>query len=162
MNACRKPDVAAVPRSLASLLFLPLLLGLTLSAAACRSTHFPDHPQKHRLAEALAAAPDPYYKLLANGVFSRLAGRLPETTTKDWLRQIKEQHWNHLEKLPSSQAVVTELRDRGLPQVADTVQTALKALASQRPATLDPKLEAAAVKQGLVEAYYGFFPPPTR
>ncbi|MCZ7639403.1 MAG: hypothetical protein M5U12_27190 [Verrucomicrobia bacterium] len=115
MNACRKPDVAVVPRSLGGLLLLPLLLGLTLSAAACRSTHFPDHPQQHRLAEALAAAPDPYYKLLANGVFSRLAGRLPEATTKEWLRQIKEQHWKHLEPLASAQAVVTELRDRGLP-----------------------------------------------
>jgi hypothetical protein len=161
MNACRKPEATLFPYPFTRLL-LPLLLGLTLSAAACRSTHFPDHPQEHRLARELAAAPDPYYKFLANGVFSRLAGLPPEATTKGLLRQLKEQHWKHLEHLTTSQAVVAELRRRGLPQVADTIQTALQALAAQRPAAPDPKLEAAAVKQGLIEAYYGFFPPPAR
>ena len=76
------------------------------------------------------------------------------------LLQIKERHWKKLEPLRTSAEIVTHLRDQGLPQAATAIQTSLNALAAQRPAALDANLEATAVKQGLIEAYYGFFPRP--
>lgn len=142
------------PRALLVLLCLGVL---ALSPGGCRSTHFPDNPKEHPLAKRLREA-DPYYLLLANGVFSRVVAVQPPATASESVRAIKEKHWARLESLAEPGSITAFLRAEGLAEVADGIQIALAALAGQKPSTASAALEADAVKQGLIEAYYGLFP----
>ncbi len=143
--------------SLPILLLLWLLL-TTVGSTGCRSTHFPENPKEHPLARKLRES-NPYYLMLANGVFSRVVAIQPLETTSANLKRIKNQLWPRLEPLATPAEIETLLRSEQLTGVADAVKASRAALASQRPADADPGLEAGAVKQGLIEAYYGFFPP---
>ncbi len=149
----------AIASEFGRLLLLGCLLLGGLAATSCRSTKFPDHPQEHRLAVELRQAPHPYYRLLANGVFSRTVGLQPPEEAKRMLAEIKTDHWAALATMDAAPAITTYLRGHGLNAVADAIQAAMDALANQQPSPLDGKLEAAAVKQGLIQAYYGLFPP---
>jgi hypothetical protein len=158
-----KPTRCAHPRGWSGSFGGIIALSLLMAACApvgCRSTHFPEHPTEHRLAKELAAAPHPYYKFLANGVFGRAVAVQPRAAAQQMLKDLKEKQWPEVEPLKSSAEIAAYLRAHDAAPLAQAIDDSQRALASQQPATLETELEATAVKQGFIEAYYGLFPPP--
>lgn len=135
------------------LLLLLLLVAAAQSMSACRSTRFPDDPPDHPLWEELQEAPDEYYALVRTGVRSRVLGILPEDEMRRLLRDAKAA-WPAIDAQETAGAIANVLRLRGLAPVADRVSATLAANAGSAPAdSVNARLEAGAVKVGLLEAY---------
>lgn len=130
-----------------------LLTVVALSTTACRSTRFPDDPPAHPLWQELQEAPDEYYALVRTGVRSRVLGILPEEEMRRLLDQV-EAHWPIIDEQTTAGAVANVLRLRGLTPVAERITTTLTANTPNAPPDgVDPRLEAGAVKVGLLEAH---------
>ncbi len=146
MRTARRFD--GLPRRAALL----ALVALMLSPAACRSTRFPDDPAAHPLWEELQAAPYEYYFLVRTGVRSRVLGILPEAEMRRLLDQVRRQ-WTALDRWERADAILTHLRTHGLEPIAERVEATLEANAANAPPDgADERLEAGAVKVGLLEA----------
>lgn len=145
--------MAALPffKRRAGLAGLMVLLGL----AACSTTKFPENPEAHRLYEELQAAPDEYYFLVRTGVRSRVMG-LDEAAARAALDAVAAR-WDAVDPLMTTDALLAFLRTNDLAILVPPIEETLAQNAASRPAGgADARLEAAAVKQGLIEAFYEF------
>lgn len=129
---------------------LAALLGLVaLLAPGCGGV--PKNAAATRYSKALEKA-QPYYKTLRTGMFSRAVTMQPESYAWQQLQQVAK-HWDTLDKLDSAQAIAMFLDKNKMRPLAARVRQAIAAGKPDRPMKADPKLEAGAIKQGLLEAY---------
>lgn len=143
----RKPSsTRPVLTSVVTLVFLAMAL------SSC-ATQFPESPQKHRLFEELEKAPHPYYFVVERGVFSRILGIQPETRMRELLSTVKAR-WGEVGSLDTAGTLISYLRAKGLAPIADRIEETLSKNMQTRPPDLDRRLEAGAIKQGLVDAFY--------
>ncbi len=141
-----------IPRRLAVLALL-----MALGLGACSTTKFPENPEAHRLYEELEAAPDEYYFLIRTGVRSRVLG-LAEDTARAALGAI-EARWDEIDPLSTTDALLGYLQTNGPQALAAPIEETLAQNAGSRPdGGADAALEAGAVKQGLIEAFYEIEP----
>ena len=127
---------------------------LLVSAAACRSTQFPDNPEAHRLYLELEQAPHPYYFNVRNGVKSHVLGMRAPDGTAAVIAQIRE-IWSELDALDTTAEILNVLETRGPDGLSERIIEVI-GRAESPPGGADPRLEAGAVKQGLVDAAYEF------
>lgn len=138
----RRPHSAAIP----SAALLLLILG------ACTTTRFPENPEDHRLYDALEAAGHEYYFNVRAGVSSRVLGIQPEADAIAAIAQVR-QWWPDIDRLDASPEITAYLNAHGLGVVADGIdETLLQNQGNSPPDGIDEGLEAAAVKQGLIDA----------
>ncbi|MFQ5929503.1 MAG: hypothetical protein ACE5NA_04435 [Nitrospiraceae bacterium] len=130
---------------------VPLVL-LMMALSSC-TTKFPENPEKHRLFKELQAASHEYYFLVRKGVASRVMGIQPEAQMRELLRAL-EARWGDVDSLDASDALINYFRANGLAPIAERVEETLSRNEPSRPPDLDPRLEAGAIKQGLVDAFY--------
>ncbi len=138
------------PMRLTSPLRLITLLALAaLIAPGCGGV--PQNAATTRYSKALEKA-QPYYKTLRTGMFSRAVTMQPESYAWQQLKQVAT-HWDTLDKIESAQALARFLDAHQMQPLAARVRQAIAAGRTDRPAKANPRLEAGAIKQGLLEAY---------
>jgi hypothetical protein len=126
------------------------LLGLVaLVTSSCGGV--PKNAARTRYSKALEKA-QPYYKTLRTGMFSRAVTMQPESYAWQQLQQVAK-HWDTLDKIDSAQSLAGFLDKNQMQPLAVRVRQAIAAGRRDRPPKADPKLEAGAIKQGLLEAY---------
>lgn len=131
-----------------------VVLVLVVCAAGCRSTRFPEDPEAHPLYEELQAAPHRYYFLVRTGVCSRLLGLLPDEKRRQQLMRIKRR-WAAVDRWQTAEALLDYFRAHGLTPTAKRVAVTLEANAPNAPpGGARKRLEAGAIKVGLLQAYY--------
>ncbi|MCK5795958.1 MAG: hypothetical protein KAI47_02165 [Deltaproteobacteria bacterium] len=111
----------------------------------------PTKVSQTRYAKALEKA-QPYYKTLRTGIFSRAVTMQPESYAWQQLQRVAK-HWETLDVMVSAEALATFLGKNQMQPLAARVRQALQAGRRDRPVKALPKLEAGAIKQGLLEAY---------
>lgn len=127
--------------------------------AACTTTRFPENPEQHRLYGELLAAGHEYYFNVGAGVKSLVLGILPESEARAAAAEIRSR-WGDIDPLDTAAEIVAYLDGVGLAEVAGRISETLEANASGRPTDgVDERLEAAAVKQGLIDAFFELNPP---
>ncbi len=133
----------------------PLALAVLLTfLAGCTTTRFPENPEDHRLFHELQAAGHEYYFNVRAGVASRVLGILPESEARAAIDEIKER-WADIDRLEAADDVSEYMNAHGLATVGDRIrETLLQNLPNEPPDGVDGRLEAAAVKQGLIDAAF--------
>ncbi len=142
-NPCR---IRSVPISLATL----VLLMLALSSCA---TQFPEEPPAHPITRKIQEAGGPYYFSVQQGVFSRVVAIQPEDLMRALLSAVEAQ-WGDIDALDTSGALISYFRAHGLAPIAERIDETISKNAQTRPLDFDHRLEARAIKQGLVNAFY--------
>lgn len=129
-----------------------LLVSFLFALFSC-ATRFPDNPEAHRLYKELQQAPHPYYFMIERGIFSRIVGIQPEALMRALLSAV-EARWSEIDRLDSSEALITYFRTVDLAPIAERIEETLSKNVENRPPEVNLFLEAAAIKQGLVVAAY--------
>jgi hypothetical protein len=130
------------------------LLVLTVTLSSCATvTTFPEHPEEHPLLKEQKQWPHAYYFMVERGVFSRLVGLQPEALMRSLLSAV-EARWPAISRLQTPDALMTYFRSVGLTPIAERIEVTLNKNAASRPSDVDHRLEAAAIKKGLVAAFY--------
>ncbi len=142
-NLC---NIRLVLKTFATLVFL----AMTLSSCA---TQFPEKPPAHPIARKIQEAGGPYYFNVQQGVFSRVVAIQPENLMRALLSAV-EARWDDVDSLETSDALVNYFRARGLAPLAERIEETLSKNAQRKPSDFDHRLEARAIKQGLVEVFY--------
>ena len=138
----------------ASLVSVVTLVLLTVALSACATvTKFPENPEEHPLLKRLQEWPHPYYFMVERGVFSRLVGLQPEALMRTLLSAV-EARWPDISRLQTPDALMTYFRTTGLAPIAERLEVTLASNAANRPSDGDSRLEAEAIKKGLVAAFY--------
>lgn len=131
---------------------IPLLTLVMLSLTACTPT-FPGNPQAFPRAREIERVREPYYPLVKKGVASRLLEMQPPEFARALLSGI-EARWPQIAPRDNAQALVVYLRSVMLTPIADRILETLDFHRVQRPPHFDIRLEAEAIKLGLVQAFY--------
>lgn len=126
-----------------------LLFALCALVVGCGGV--PKNAARTRYSKALEKA-QPYYKTLRTGIFSRMVTMQPESYAWQQLQQVAK-FWDKLDDIESAEKLAAFLDANKMTPLAVRVRQALTAGKTERPAKADPKLEAGAIKQGLLEAY---------
>ena len=128
-----------------------LFFGLGMLALTSACSGVPAKVSQTRYAKALEKA-QPYYKTLRTGIFSRAVTMQPESYAWEQLQRVAK-HWETLDAMTSAEALAAFLATHGMQALAARVRQALVAGRRERPVKAQAKLEAGAIKQGLLEAY---------
>lgn len=126
---------------------------LVLTAGCASMSAFPLSPKQHRYYARLVSPPDAYYKGLVQGLYDRLTKTEKlETSWKQLLSMSRG--WETVDKLDRVEDVQAFMRTHKLRFLVKQVSEVRKSHRAQRPATVNDALEAGAVKQAMVHAYY--------
>jgi len=112
----------------------------------------PQNPATSSYASQLKARNDGYYTSLRDGALSRVLAIQPESLAWQQLKVVAAE-WKALDALNQADALVAHLEAKGLTVLTVRLHQALHSTVSKRPAVLDAALEAAALKQALLEAF---------
>ena len=124
--------------------------------AGCTTTRFPEDPEDHRLFRELEAAGHEYYFNVRAGVSSRLMGMMPESDARAAVDEIRRR-WQDIDQLDSAEEITAYANANGLAEVGERIQATLQQnQANTPPDGVDERLEAAAVKQGMIDAAFEF------
>jgi hypothetical protein len=105
----------------------------------------------HWLSDALQDTLSLYYLTVQREVVSQIVGTQP-TELLHTLRTAVEALWDEVEVLDTPEALIGYFRTVGLALIAERLEVTRANSIPQRPPAWDSRLEAAAIKQGLVEA----------
>lgn len=94
-----------------------------------------------------------YYRVLSSSVFSRAIAIQPESIAWSEIERVKT-HWEQIDSIQTGQKIVEYLKKQEISVLAARVDQALKGAEVIRPADAKKKIEAVAIKQGLLEAYH--------
>lgn len=134
--------------------FLTAAALLLAVLAGCTTTRFPEDPEDHRVFRELEAAGHEYYFNVRAGVSSRLMGMMPESDARAAMDEIRRR-WPDIDRLDRANAITAYANANGLAEVGERIQTTLaQNQANAPPDGIDERLEAAAVKQGIIDAAF--------
>jgi hypothetical protein len=131
-----------------------LLVGCASSPKPNLATAFPPSAQAYIFHAQLAARPtDDYYKMLRSGMAARTIAIQPESVAWQEIKKLKVV-WPSIERCESPEEVIKAVEAGGMKVVAERARKHREGLVSRRPKLLRPPMEAGALKQGLLDAYY--------
>lgn len=135
------------------LLATVLVSSMVLTTGCASMSAFPPSPKQHRYYTKLVSPPDAYYKGLVQGLYDRLTKTAKVNTSWQQLLSMSR-GWSIVDKLDRVDDVQAFMRAHKLRFLVKQVREVRESQRAQRPATVNDALEAGAVKQAMVHAYY--------
>lgn len=134
---------------------LPVVMFLLWAFSACATTRFPENPEAHRLFAELEAA-DPYYFNVRAGLATRLLGIMPEENARATMSSIRAR-WSEIDRIESAPGLTNFFNQANMAAVVERIEATLLQNEPDAPAAgIDARLQAAALKQGMVDAALEF------
>jgi hypothetical protein len=112
---------------------------------------FPESSETHWLYDVLQDTLHEYYLTVQREVVSQIVGARPAELIRT-LRNAVEALWAEVNAIDTPEALIDYFRAVGLASIAEHSEVTQAKSIPQRPPAWDSRLEAAAIKQGLVEA----------
>jgi hypothetical protein len=124
---------------------------LAWSSGLFTDQQFPESSETHWLYDVVQDTLHLHYLTVQREVVSQIVGAQPAELIRTLLNTV-EALWDEVEALDSPEALIGYFRTVGLTPIAERIEVTQARNIQQRPPAWDRKLEAAAIKRGLVEA----------
>lgn len=122
--------------------------------AGCSPNRFPRSPERYRHYREVEAAPYDYYSEIRSGITSRVVNMQPNSDARIAAEQVAAR-WREIDRIDSTDDIVEYLNVHGLSAVGDRIHSTIRRRQPERPPQgINERLEAAAVKQALVDAVF--------